>query len=148
MKDFPEFFGADGAVAALFSDGELAGAANVVFDYSGKGGKDIRRIKKLSLKERFRGADTRRFFVRSLVLKLLDGEKWIYSDFTDPLLEEIGFAPFGDGMRCRSDSVRFRRMCESAVNGENDLRRKRRETRENGNFKTDGNTGSVNFENR
>jgi hypothetical protein len=82
-------------------------------DFKGKGPKELRRIKKLSLKEGFDGSDIRRFFVRSLVFKLLDGEKWIYSDFKDALLEEIGFSSFENGLRCRSDLVVFKKMCEN-----------------------------------
>jgi hypothetical protein len=80
-------------------------------DFIGNAPKEVRRIKKLSLKKGFDGADIRRFFVRSLVFKLLDGEKWIYSDFQDALLDEIGFLPFENGARCRSDSVVFKKMC-------------------------------------
>jgi hypothetical protein len=94
-----------------FESGLESGLNEIQSDFSKKEPKELRRVKKMSLKKGFDALDIRRFFIRSLVFKLLDGNKWIYSDFKDALLEEIGFLPFGDGLRCRSDSVVFKKMC-------------------------------------
>jgi hypothetical protein len=107
LRDFPEFIGAEGAIVILLFNGGTVGAAQVVF------GK-YPLIKKLALSDGFGGEDIRRFFIRSLVLKLTGatGEcGWIYSAVSDPLFAEIGFLPSENGLRCRADRVNFKKMC-------------------------------------
>ncbi|MDR1939341.1 MAG: hypothetical protein LBQ40_00910 [Clostridiales bacterium] len=102
--EFGEFFEAGGAVAALTDGEKTVGMAQVVFE----GGAVLRRLKILPS---YDYADCRRFFVRALVLALKEGVEYIYSEFDDAMLGEIGFCKTEGGMSCRSADIVFKKMC-------------------------------------
>ncbi|MDR1905899.1 MAG: hypothetical protein LBQ27_03150 [Clostridiales bacterium] len=101
---FPDFFKCQGAFVGLLSDGRLAGAANVVINKNAA-------IKKVLLLKEFDEENVRRFFLRAITLKLINCSDLILSDFYDALLEEIGFCAEGNGMKCLSKDVVFKKMC-------------------------------------
>lgn len=110
VSGFSDFFKRDGAAAALIEDGVKIGLCRITFL------KDGALIREAAYKDGFDGDEYRRFFLRSVVLKLFKGGGVISSAFKDSMLTEMGFYDDGLGMKCAASSVKFPKMCELSRN--------------------------------
>ncbi|MDR3294068.1 MAG: hypothetical protein LBT20_08220 [Clostridiales bacterium] len=103
---FSDFYGERGVFAALTAGERVVGLAAVEFT-------DGVIITKLRAEPPYDVTECRRFFIRSLVLKLLANRAPIRTRFCDELLAEIGFEDDGSGgMTCLAEKVVFKKICE------------------------------------
>jgi hypothetical protein len=132
---FADFYGERGVLAALTAEGRVVGLAAVEFGGGTVTSKPcaepscdvVRRgevvpkpscggvvITKLRAEPPYDALECRRFFIRSLVLKLLANRTVIRTRFCDGLLAEIGFEDDGSGgMACSAEKVVFKKICEA-----------------------------------